>query len=44
MIEAVIAIDTEERIISLNDATADLFDMERQAAQGKIVQQRNNFV
>ncbi len=39
MVEAVIAIDTEEKIISLNEAAAGLFDVERQAAQGRIVQQ-----
>ncbi|NOR23105.1 MAG: PAS domain-containing protein, partial [Desulforhopalus sp.] len=39
MVEAVIAIDTEERVISLNDAAAKLFDVERQEAPGKIVQQ-----
>ncbi len=39
MVEAVIAIDTEERVISLNEAAAQLFDVERQSAPGKIVQQ-----
>ncbi len=39
MVEAVIAIDTEEKIISLNEAAANLFDVERQTAQGRIVQQ-----
>lgn len=39
MVEAVIAIDTEERVISLNEAAAELFDVDRQAAPGKIVQQ-----
>ncbi len=39
MVEAVIAIDTEERVISLNEAAAELFDVERQAAPGRIVQQ-----
>ena len=39
MVEAVIAIDTEEKIISLNDAAAGLFDVERHAAHGRIVQQ-----
>ena len=39
MVEAVIAIDTEERVISLNEAAAELFDVDRQAAPGRIVQQ-----
>ncbi|MGB3211788.1 MAG: ATP-binding protein [Desulforhopalus sp.] len=39
MLEAVIAIDTEERVISLNDAAAGLFDVDRKAAPGRIVQQ-----
>ena len=39
MVEAVIAIDTEERIISLNAAAAGLFDLDRQTAPGKLVQQ-----
>jgi two-component system phosphate regulon sensor histidine kinase PhoR len=39
MVEAVIAIDTEERVISLNDAAAELFDVDRKAAPGRIVQQ-----
>lgn len=39
MIEAVIAIDGEERVISLNQAAAELFGVERQAVIGKIVQQ-----
>ncbi len=39
MVEAVIAIDTEERIISLNDAAADLFEVDRKTASGRIVQQ-----
>lgn len=39
MVEAVIAIDTEERVISINDAAAELFGVERKAAPGKIVQQ-----
>jgi PAS domain-containing protein len=29
MVEAVIAIDNEERVISLNDAAAELFDVDR---------------
>jgi len=39
MVEAVIAIDTEERVISLNAAAAELFDVDRQTAPGRIVQQ-----
>lgn len=39
MVEAVIAIDTEERVISINDAAAEIFGVERGSAQGRIVQQ-----
>jgi two-component system, OmpR family, phosphate regulon sensor histidine kinase PhoR len=39
MVEAVIAIDTEERVISINDAAAELFGADKKAASGKIVQQ-----
>ncbi len=39
MIEAVIAIDTEERVISLNEAAAELFDVDRKDTPGRIVQQ-----
>ena len=39
MVEAVIAIDLEERVISINDAAAQLFDVDRSSAPGKIVQQ-----
>jgi len=39
MVEAVIAIDTEERVISLNDAAAQLFNVDRKTAPGRIVQQ-----
>ncbi len=39
MVEAVIAIDTEERVISINAAAAEIFGVERQTAQGRIVQQ-----
>ncbi len=39
MVEAVIAIDSEERVLSINDAAAELFGVERKAATGKIVQQ-----
>lgn len=39
MVEAVIAIDMQERIISLNDAAAQLFDVDRKAAPGRLVQE-----
>jgi two-component system phosphate regulon sensor histidine kinase PhoR len=39
MVEAVIAIDTEERVISINEAAAKLFDVDRKTATGKVVQQ-----
>ncbi len=39
MIEAVIAIDTDEKIISINEAAAQLFGVDRQVATGRIVQQ-----
>ena len=39
MVEAVIAIDTEERVISLNEAAAELLDVDRKDVPGKIVQQ-----
>jgi two-component system phosphate regulon sensor histidine kinase PhoR len=39
MVEAVIAVDPEERIISINDATAHLFGIERQGTQGRLVQE-----
>lgn len=39
MVEAVIAIDLEERVISINDAAAQLFDVDRSTATGKIMQQ-----
>jgi two-component system phosphate regulon sensor histidine kinase PhoR len=39
MVEAVIAVDPEERIISINDATAQLFGIERQGTQGRLVQE-----
>lgn len=39
MIEAVIAIDTEERVLSINDAAAELFGVDKKTASGKIVQQ-----
>jgi len=39
MVEAVVAIDNEERIISINSAAADLFGIEKETAPGIIVQQ-----
>jgi len=39
MVEAVIAIDKEERVISINQAAAELFGVDRKTAAGKIVQQ-----
>ena len=39
MVEAVIAIDTAERVISINEAAAELFGVDKKAAPGKIVQQ-----
>ena len=39
MVEAVIAIDVDEKVISINDAAADLFGVTRQVATGRIVQQ-----
>jgi len=39
MVEAVIAIDSEERVISINESAAQLFDVDRSTATGKIVQQ-----
>lgn len=39
MVEAVIAIDLEERVISINEAAAQLFDVDRATSTGKIVQQ-----
>ena len=39
MVEAVIAVDREERIISINDATAQLFGVERRGSQGKLIQE-----
>lgn len=37
MVEAVIAVDWEERIISINDAAAQTFGVERQGAAGKLI-------
>ena len=39
MVEAVIAIDSEERVISINESAAYLFDVDRSTATGKVVQQ-----
>lgn len=39
MVEAVIAIDKEERVIKLNEAAADFFEVDVQEARGKIIQQ-----
>ncbi len=39
MVEAVIAIDRNERIISINAAAATMFSVERQGAHGRLVQQ-----
>ncbi len=39
MVEAVFAIDNEERIFSINSAAAELFGIVREPASGKIVQQ-----
>lgn len=39
MVEAVIAIDPEERLLSINDAAAAIFAVDAQGVKGKIVQQ-----
>jgi len=39
MAEAVIAVDNEERIISINDAAARMFDVDRSGAQGRLLQE-----
>jgi two-component system phosphate regulon sensor histidine kinase PhoR len=39
MVESVIAIDHEERVISINTAAADLLGISREAAHGKLVQE-----
>ncbi len=39
MVEAVIAIDTDEKVISINDAAAQIFGVDRRVATGRIVQQ-----
>ncbi len=38
MVEAVLAIDAEERVISLNDAAADIFSVDKNESCGKLVQ------
>ncbi len=37
MVEAVIAVDKEERIVSINDAAARMFGVERQGARGRLI-------
>lgn len=37
MAEAVIAVDNDERIISINDAAARMFEIERRGAQGRLL-------
>lgn len=39
MVEAVIAVDQDERIVSINEAAADLFGVDRRAVQAKLVQE-----
>lgn len=39
MAEAVIAVDNDERIISINDAAARMFEVERSQAQGRLLQE-----
>lgn len=39
MIESVIAVDREERIINLNNAAAKLLEIDREKAKGKIIQE-----
>ena len=39
MVEAVVAIDTDEKVISINAAAAQLFGVDRRLATGRIVQQ-----
>ena len=39
MVEAVIAVDLEERIISINQAAAQMFGVERRGAQGRLIQE-----
>ncbi len=39
MVEAVIAVDREERIISINDAAAKMFGVDRRLAEGRLIQE-----
>ena len=39
MVEAVIAVDLDERIISINEAAAAMFKIDRQQSQGRLVQE-----
>lgn len=39
MVEAVVAVDTEERVISINDAAAKMFGVNRQGSQERLVQE-----
>ncbi len=39
MVEAVIAVDKEERVISINDAAASMFGVERRLARGRLIQE-----
>jgi len=39
MVEAVIAVDKEERVISINDAAASMFGVERRLAGGRLIQE-----
>lgn len=39
MVEAVIALDTEERVININNAAAELLGIEKETARGKIIQE-----
>jgi two-component system phosphate regulon sensor histidine kinase PhoR len=39
MVEAVIATDLDEKVISINSAAADLFEVDKDTAPGKLVQQ-----
>lgn len=46
MVESVIAIDRQERVISINTSAAELLGISREAAQGKVVQEivRNSYL
>jgi len=39
MVEAVIAVDREERVISINDAAASMFGVDRRSAGGRLIQE-----